>query len=103
MTDTIVEHADRSLKVGTPLVEMDGVGKAYGAIRALEGVNLTVNAGEVTCVLGDNGAGKSTLIKIISGLHPHTEGVLKVDGQEQHFSSPRESLAPAIAHAYPPL
>jgi len=103
MTDTIVEHADRSLKVGTPLVEMEGVGKAYGAIRALEGVNLTVNAGEVTCVLGDNGAGKSTLIKIISGLHPHTEGTLKVDGQEVHFSSPREALDHGIATVYQDL
>jgi simple sugar transport system ATP-binding protein len=55
MTDTIVEHADRTLKVGTPLVEMEGVGKAYGAIRALEGVNLTVNAGEVTCKSLDHG------------------------------------------------
>jgi simple sugar transport system ATP-binding protein len=103
VTDTIVEHADRSLKVGTPLVEMAGVGKAYGAIRALEGIDLTVNAGEVTCVLGDNGAGKSTLIKIISGLHPHTEGVVKVDGQEVHFSSPRESLDHGIATVYQDL
>ena len=53
---------------------MIDVGKTYGAIRALKGINLTVNAGEVTCVLGDNGAGKSTLIKIMSGLHPHNEG-----------------------------
>ena len=60
---------------------MVDVGKTYGAIRALRGINLTVNAGEVTCVLGDNGAGKSTLIKIISGLHPHNEGALKVDGE----------------------
>ena len=60
---------------------MIDVGKTYGAIRALSGINLTVNAGEVTCVLGDNGAGKSTLIKIMSGLHPHNEGTLKVDGQ----------------------
>jgi simple sugar transport system ATP-binding protein len=103
MTDTIVEHADRSLKVGTPLVEMESVGKAYGAIRALEGVNLTVNAGEVACVLGDNGAGKSTLIKIISGLHPHTEGTLKVDGQEVHFTSPRQSLDHGIATVYQDL
>src|SRR5687767_15116812 len=103
MTDTIVEHADRTLKVGTPLVEMKGVGKAYGAIRALEGIDLTVNAGEVACVLGDNGAGKSTLIKIISGLHPHTEGTLKVDGQEVHFSSPRESLDHGIATDYQDL
>jgi simple sugar transport system ATP-binding protein len=103
MTDTIVGHADRSLKVGTPLVEMEGVGKAYGAIRALEGIDLTVNAGEVACVLGDNGAGKSTLIKIISGLHPHTEGTLKVDGQEVHFSSPRQSLDHGIATVYQDL
>ncbi|MHA6619564.1 ATP-binding cassette domain-containing protein [Pseudonocardia sp. DLS-67] len=103
MTDTIVEHADRELQVGTPLVEMEGVGKAYGAIRALEGIDLTVNAGEVACVLGDNGAGKSTLIKIISGLHPHTEGTLKVDGQEVHFGSPRESLDHGIATVYQDL
>jgi simple sugar transport system ATP-binding protein len=103
MTDTIVEHADRNLEVGTPLVEMAGVGKAYGAIRALEGIDLTVNAGEVTCVLGDNGAGKSTLIKIISGLHPHTEGTLKVDGKEVHLASPRESLDHGIATVYQDL
>ena len=74
---------------------MVDVGKTYGAIRALKGINLTVNAGEVACVLGDNGAGKSTLIKIMSGLHPHNEGDLLVDGQPVHFSSPRESLATA--------
>ena len=80
MTDTLADHADPTLHKGEPLVEMDNVGKSYGAIRALQGINLTVNAGEVTCVLGDNGAGKSTLIKIIAGLHSHTEGTLKVDG-----------------------
>jgi simple sugar transport system ATP-binding protein len=103
VTDTILEHAAPDLKAGTPLVEMEGVGKAYGAIRALEGVNLTVHAGEVTCVLGDNGAGKSTLIKIISGLHPHSEGTLKVDGQEVRFGSPRESLDHGIATVYQDL
>jgi simple sugar transport system ATP-binding protein len=103
MTDTIAEHAAKDLERGTSLVEMEGVGKAYGAIRALEGVNLTVNAGEVTCVLGDNGAGKSTLIKIISGLHTHSEGTLKVDGREVHFSSPRESLDVGIATVYQDL
>ena len=51
-----------------------------GAVRALEGIDLRVNAGEVAGVLGDNGAGKSTLIKIMSGLHPHTEGSLRIDG-----------------------
>ena len=79
------------------------MGKTYGAIRALKGINLTVNAGEVTCVLGDNGAGKSTLIKIISGLHPHNEGELLVDGKPVSFSSPRESLAHGIATVYQDL
>jgi simple sugar transport system ATP-binding protein len=103
MTDTIAEHADQTLHKGEALVEMDDVGKTYGAIRALRGINLVVNAGEVTCVLGDNGAGKSTLIKIMSGLHPHNEGSLKVDGVEQHFSSPRESLGHGIATVYQDL
>jgi simple sugar transport system ATP-binding protein len=103
MTDTLQEHADPKLHKGEHLVEMVDVGKTYGAIRALKGINLTVNAGEVTCVLGDNGAGKSTLIKIISGLHPHNEGTMKVDGQEVAFSSPRESLSHGIATVYQDL
>ncbi len=103
MTDTLSEHADRSLHKGESLIEMSGVGKSYGPIRALQGINLAVNAGEVTCVLGDNGAGKSTLIKIMSGLHPHNEGVMRVDGQEQTFSSPREALNHGIATVYQDL
>ena len=103
MTDTLHEHADPELHEGEHLVEMADIGKTYGAIRALKGINLTVNAGEVTCVLGDNGAGKSTLIKIISGLHPHNEGTMKVDGQEVHFTSPRDSLAHGIATVYQDL
>ena len=103
MTDTISEHADQTLSEGEALVQMKEVGKSYGAIRALRGINLTVRAGEVTCVLGDNGAGKSTLIKIISGLHPHNEGVLTVDGKEVHFSSPREALQHGIATVYQDL
>src|SRR6185503_4104605 len=103
MTDTLQEHADPTLHKGEPLVEMVDVGKTYGAIRALQGINMVVNAGEVTCVLGDNGAGKSTLIKIISGLHPHNEGTVKVDGEEVHFSTPRDSLAHGIATVYQDL
>jgi simple sugar transport system ATP-binding protein len=103
MTDTITEHADPDLHKGEALVEMQGIGKAYGAIRALRGINLKVRAGEVTCVLGDNGAGKSTLIKIISGLHPHNEGTLLVDGKPVAFSSPRDALSHGIATVYQDL
>ncbi|RSM69475.1 sugar ABC transporter ATP-binding protein [Actinoplanes sp. ATCC 53533] len=103
MTDTLTEHADAQLRRGEPLIEMAEIGKSYGAIRALRGINLRVNAGEVTCVLGDNGAGKSTLIKIMSGLHPHNEGSLKVDGKELTFGSPREALDHGIATVYQDL
>jgi simple sugar transport system ATP-binding protein len=103
MTDTITEHADASLHRGEPLVQMDNVGKSYGAIRALSGINMTVNAGDVTCVLGDNGAGKSTLIKIISGLHSYNEGEMKVDGAPVVFNTPRDALGHGIATVYQDL
>ena len=104
MTDDIAgETGTRSTPPGTPLVQLRGVGKSYGAIRALEGIDLRVEAGEVTCVLGDNGAGKSTLIKIISGLHPHSEGTLTVDGEQVRFGSPREALDLGIATVYQDL
>ncbi|MFF6947246.1 ATP-binding cassette domain-containing protein [Streptomyces iakyrus] len=86
-----------------PLVELRGAGKSYGNIRALHGVSLEVHPGKVTCVLGDNGAGKSTLIKIISGLHQHTEGEFLVDGEPVRFSTPREALDKGIATVYQDL
>ncbi|WP_171110675.1 MULTISPECIES: ATP-binding cassette domain-containing protein [Streptomyces] len=85
------------------LVELRGAGKSYGNIRALHGVDLAVHPGKVTCVLGDNGAGKSTLIKIISGLHQHTEGEFLVDGEPVRFSTPREALDKGIAAVYQDL
>ncbi|WP_210590108.1 ATP-binding cassette domain-containing protein, partial [Streptomyces sp. GESEQ-35] len=83
--------------------ELRNAGKAYGNIHALHGVNLRVHPGNVTCVLGDNGAGKSTLIKIISGLHQHTEGEFLVDGEPVHFSTPRQALDRGIATVYQDL
>jgi len=103
MTDSLREHADPELHKGEALVEMVDVGKTYGAIRALKGINMTVKAGEVTGVLGDNGAGKSTLIKIIAGLHPHNEGTMLVHGNPTTFASPREALGQGIATVYQDL
>ena len=101
MTDTLAEHADPTLHRGEPLVEMENVGKSFGPIVALSGISLTVNAGEVTCVLGDNGAGKSTLIKIISGLHPHSEGTVKVDGDPGHLRLTPRRPGPRHRHRLP--
>ncbi|MFJ2608333.1 ATP-binding cassette domain-containing protein [Streptomyces sp. NPDC091279] len=96
LADTLPE-SDR------PLVELRNTGKAYGNVRALHGVDLKVFPSKVTCVLGDNGAGKSTLIKIISGLHQHTEGDVLVDNTPVHFHSPRDALAQGIATVYQDL
>ncbi|MFE7632331.1 ATP-binding cassette domain-containing protein, partial [Kocuria sp. NPDC057446] len=85
------------------MVELADVGKRYGNIIALREVTMTVEAGKVTCVLGDNGAGKSTLIKIIAGLHQHTDGTLRVAGQETTFTSPRQALDAGIATVYQDL
>ncbi|MGW7255360.1 ATP-binding cassette domain-containing protein [Streptomyces sp. NPDC054834] len=85
------------------IVELRNAGKSYGNIRALHGVDLKVHPSRVTCVLGDNGAGKSTLIKIISGLHQHTEGDFLVDGTPVRFSTPREALDRGIATVYQDL
>ncbi|MEU0845132.1 ATP-binding cassette domain-containing protein [Streptomyces sp. NPDC005962] len=86
-----------------PIVQLKGVGKLYGNVRALEGIDLDVRPGQVTCVLGDNGAGKSTLIKIISGLHRHDEGEYVVDGKPVRLNNPREALGLGIATVYQDL
>jgi simple sugar transport system ATP-binding protein len=90
-------------KTDTPLVRLTDAGKNYGSIIALQGVTLDVGASEVTCVLGDNGAGKSTLIKIIAGLHQHTNGTYEVEGEQVQFGSPREALDRGIATVYQDL
>ncbi|PXY16854.1 ATP-binding cassette domain-containing protein [Prauserella flavalba] len=87
----------------TPLIEVAGIGKSYGSVHALREVSTVVNAGEVTCVLGDNGAGKSTLIKILAGVHQHDTGELRVGGEPVRFSSPRDALDHGIATVYQDL
>jgi simple sugar transport system ATP-binding protein len=88
---------------GTPLLEARSVSKYFGSVNALEDITLKVNAGEVTCVLGDNGAGKSTLIKILSGVHVPDEGELLVEGEPVSFSGPREARALGIATVFQDL
>ena len=71
----------------TSLLEVRHISKYYGNIIALRDITTSVNAGEVTCVLGDNGAGKSSFIKIIAGAHQQTDGQLLVEGDEVLFDS----------------
>ena len=72
----------------TPILEMNGIIKAFPGVLALDEVDFDLYPGEVHALLGENGAGKSTLIKIISGLYHRDAGVMRVDGQEVNFTAP---------------
>ena len=85
------------------LLEAERISKYYGNIVALKDISMHVNAGEVTCILGDNGAGKSSFIKILSGVHRADDGHVLVDGEEVQFSSPRDARAKGIATVYQDL
>lgn len=85
------------------LLEVRGVGKSFGAIRALSDVSFAVGAGEVIGLMGDNGAGKSTMVKLIAGNFPPSEGEITVDGKVCHFHKPIEARAEGIEVVYQDL
>ncbi|MHC2301336.1 ATP-binding cassette domain-containing protein [Rhizobium mongolense] len=87
----------------TPLVEVKNLVKHFGSIIALNGVSLSVYAGEVLCLLGDNGAGKSTLINTLSGVFKPTSGDFLVEGRPHAFNGPRGALDAGIATVYQDL
>lgn len=78
-------------------VELQKITKAFGKNRVLEGVDLTVEPGEVHALVGENGAGKSTLMNIFTGLYTSDGGKVIVDGQEVHYSGPLDAEQHGIA------
>jgi len=88
--------------MSTPLLKLSNVSKNFGTNLALSDISLEVNPGEVLCLLGDNGAGKSTLIKVLSGVHKPSSGVVEVDGKPVVFDSPKAASDVGIAtvHQY---
>ena len=85
------------------LLELQGIAKHFGAIEALKGVDLTIEAGEVVGLMGDNGAGKSTLVKIIAGNFPPSEGEIRINGEAKHFHKPVDARAEGIEVVYQDL
>lgn len=89
--------------MSAPLLSLTGIVKSYGAVEALKGVDLAVQAGEVLALCGDNGAGKSSLVKILSGAHAPSAGRILLRGEEVRFASPDEALRRGIATIYQDL
>jgi D-xylose transport system ATP-binding protein len=85
------------------LLQLRGIGKNFGPVQALSGVDLEIPAGQVTALVGDNGAGKSTMIKTISGIWEPSDGQLIWQGHPVHFRSPRDATDAGIATVYQDL
>jgi len=86
-----------------PLLQLTGVSKRFGAVRALHKVDFAARSGEVMALVGDNGAGKSTLIKGIAGIYPFDEGVIYFAGEQVQIRSPRDTAALGIEIVYQDL
>src|SRR5206468_8318059 len=72
-------------------LQVTGIHKRFGATIALDGVDLTVHAGQVLAVVGENGAGKSTLMKVLSGAHRADEGQMRLDGKPYNPRTPLDA------------
>jgi len=86
--------------VPPPRLELIGIGKQYPAVKANDGVNLTVAPGQIHAVLGENGAGKSTLMKIIYGAVQPDEGEVRWNGQPVAVRNPHEARALGISMVF---
>ena len=86
-----------------PLVQMSGIEKHFGGIRAVDGVSLDLHAGEVVGVLGHNGAGKSCLMRILSGAMIASEGTIQVKGEFADIQTPHDARDLGIETIYQTL
>src|ERR1700716_2287728 len=75
----------------TPFIEMRGISKRFGGVRALVEVSFSIHAAEIHCLAGENGCGKSTLIKILSGVYAPDEGQIVLEGKAHAHLTPAAS------------
>jgi ABC-type sugar transport system ATPase subunit len=79
-----------------PLLRLRGISKHFGAVHALDDINLDIPAGQVTALAGDNGAGKSVLVKCIAGIHTPDAGEILWEDRPVHIRTPRDAAALGI-------
>ncbi len=87
----------------SPLLQLRGISKRFGAVQALTGVDFDVRAGEVVGLVGDNGAGKSTLVKGIAGIFPFDAGEYIFEGQPRIVRNPQDVARLSIETVYQDL
>jgi D-xylose transport system ATP-binding protein len=87
----------------TPILELRGVSKRFGAVIALHEVDFHVQAGEVMALVGDNGAGKSVLVKSIAGIHHIDAGEILFEGEVVHIHGPKDASRLGIEVVYQDL
>ena len=87
----------------SPLLELRGIKKRFGAVEVLRGIDLTLEAGQVTALVGDNGAGNATLIKAVAGIYPIDDGTILWQGQPAHIRGPKDAAALGIEVVYQDL
>jgi ribose transport system ATP-binding protein len=86
-----------------PVLELSGIGKSFGGVVALAGVDFDLIAGEIHGLVGENGAGKSTLMKIIAGVHADFEGEMRIAGRPARFRSAADAKAAGIGMVHQEL
>jgi ABC-type sugar transport system ATPase subunit len=85
------------------LLQVKGISKSFGGVKALQKINLEINYHEILAIVGDNGAGKSTLMKVISGAILPDEGQIFFEGKEVLVKNPRDAAALGIQMGYQDL
>ena len=82
-----------AVQSGSDFIEMRGISKRFGGVRALQDVSLSIHSGEIHSLAGENGCGKSTLIKVLSGVHLPDEGQIILEGKSHSHLTPEPPSA----------
>lgn len=79
-----------------PVLRLSGIAKSFPGVKALQGVDLSLYAGQVTALIGENGAGKSTIVKVLTGIYQPDAGTIEIDGTPVTFATAQDASAAGV-------